>query len=112
MEISEKGDDPRMVSAGGLHFEAIECLGDRVGRARGDRGQVDRDAEAPVAGAHDLLAEARDVAAEAEVALAVPGLRDEALGLAREEVAELAGGQLGGAQGEQVRARLRVGERS
>jgi hypothetical protein len=30
MEISESGDDPRIVSAGGLHFESIQCLGNRV----------------------------------------------------------------------------------
>ena len=30
MELSETGDDPRIISEGGLLFESIECIGDRI----------------------------------------------------------------------------------
>ena len=30
MEVSERGDNPRIVSHGGIHFSAISCIGDRV----------------------------------------------------------------------------------
>ena len=30
MELSETGDNPRIVSQGGLHFESIECIGNRI----------------------------------------------------------------------------------
>ena len=30
MEISERGDNPRIVSKGGIHFSAISCIGNRV----------------------------------------------------------------------------------
>ncbi len=30
MEISERGDNPRIVSQGGIHFSAISCIGNRV----------------------------------------------------------------------------------
>ena len=74
---------------------------DRCRRIDGNRRQVERDAaRRSLDDVHDLVV-ATDVAGEADDALAT-GRVEEALGLAREEVAELAGWELGGVQGQVV----------